>query len=514
MVAWFGADASYGQSIYSGLKAPVQVLQTTTANQQMFAAPGYVPSGTQTDPLANYRRSRLGRWDVAKEVDPDDSGFGIEITTPAGPIRIRFETTIDGKSFRATREKTIDELLAIAKGDLKRDAATVVKNVAPEEVTDKEEETEQDVKEEPEASADATEVKAEVKVESDAENETVKKYFTASAKDRMVAYAKARGDRLTRPELRRRVADIAGGPSLLRTTNDFGAQRHQTMTLFAFLDKDEDGAISPQESKVAIRALLNRDVNSDGQTTWSELQKGLKSRTTQRKTGPIAVDWQSWDSSDSKFRDDIRVSISFDDAADDSGLIIDECRLDGHWEMVEAQVRRPNADSTHGSIVLATHPKFSLALSSATANSNGTGQVSIGVALGSNALFRSLDQDGDWSLSTAECDAWKQVFKSLDANADGTLAANELPVLLRVCVSRGATAHEALADNVSIVRETDEEKNQLQQAAPDWFASMDHDGTRTLTRKEFLGNRKSFDKIDTDQDDLLSIEEVLAAEPD
>ena len=509
IVTWFGVDASYGQSIYSGLKAPVQVLQTTTANQQMFAAPGYFPSGTQTDPLANYQRSRLGRWDVAKEVDPDDSGFGIELTTPAGPIRIRFETTIDGKSFRATREKTIDELLAIAKGDLKSDAVTVVKSEAPEEKTDKEKEIEQDVKEEPETSADVAEVKAEL----DTENETPKKYFTASAKDRMIAYAKTRGDRLTRPELRRRVADIAGGPSLLRTTKDFGAQRHETMMLFAFLDKDEDGAISPQESKVAVKALLNRDVNSDGQTTWSELQKGLKSRTSQRKVGPVSVDWQSWDSSESKFRDDIRVSISFDDAADDSGLIIDECRLDRHWEMVEAQVRRPNADSTHGSIVLATHPKFSLALSAATSNSkDSAGQISIGVALGSNALFRSLDQDGDWSLSTAECDAWQQVFKTLDVNADGTLAASELPVLLRVCVSRGATTHEALADIVSIVRETDEEKNKLKQAAPDWFTSMDKDGTRTLTRKEFLGNRKSFDKIDTDQDDLLSVEEVLAAE--
>ena len=126
MVAWFGVDTSYGQSIYSGLKAPVEVLQTTTADQQMFAAPGYVASGTQADPLANYQRSRLGRWDVEKDVQPDDSAFGIELTTPAGQVRIRFDTTINGQPFRATREKTIDELLSIAKGDLKSDPDTKI----------------------------------------------------------------------------------------------------------------------------------------------------------------------------------------------------------------------------------------------------------------------------------------------------------------------------------------------------------------------------------------------------
>ena len=471
----------------------------------MFAALGYVASGTQADPLANYQRSRLGRWDVEKDVQPDDSAFGIELTTPAGQVRIRFDTTINGQPFRAAREKTIDELLSIAKGDLKSDPDTKIEKAAPEEGTDKDKKTETDTQEETQVSADTTEVTTE--------GETPKKYFTASAKDRMIAYAKSRGDRLTRHELRRRVADIAGGPSLLRTTNDFGSRRHETMTLFAFLDQDEDGAISPQESKVAVKALLDRDANSDGHTTWSELQRGLKSRSSQRKTGPISVDWQSWDASQSKFRDDIRVSISFDDTAEDSGLTIDECRLDRHWKMVEAQVRRPNADSTHGSIVLATNPKFSLALSAATSNSkDSAGQISIGVALGSNALFRSLDQDGDWSLNAAECNSWSQVTKSLDANADGTLAASELPVLLRVCVSRDAAAHEALSDIVSIVRESEEEKKQSQQAPPAWFVSMDQDGTRTLTRKEFLGNRKSFNKIDTDQDDLLSVEEVLAAE--
>ena len=99
----------------------------------MLAVPGYVPSGTQGDPLSNYQRSRLGRWEVAKNIDPDDSAFGIELKTPAGPIRIRFETTINGKSFRAAREKTIDELLAIAKGEQNIKAEPIAEEPKTEE---------------------------------------------------------------------------------------------------------------------------------------------------------------------------------------------------------------------------------------------------------------------------------------------------------------------------------------------------------------------------------------------
>ena len=493
----------------------------------MFVPPGYVPSGTQADPLSSYERSRLGRWRVAKEIEPDDSEFGIELKTPVGPIRIRFETKINEKSFRAPREKTIDELLAIAKGDVDVDAAVVEKPTSketkPKETTlgkpaaEENDIEEKKVKENP-IEADVIEqsqVAADVP-QPEAEFGEARTYFTPTAKERMIAYAKSRADRLTRYELRRRVADIAGGPSLLRTSNDFGSQRHETVTLFAFLDTNEDGAISPKERSVAVQVLNDLDVNSDGKTDWNELQRGLRPRTSKRKNGVASVDWQPWDTSQSDSIEDLIVAVSFNDAQDESGLTIDDCELDEQWEVAAAKVRKANAESAHGSVVLASRPKFSLALSaaqSADETDEATEQISIGVTLESNALFRSLDRDGDWSLSTNERDSIDEVITSLDANADGSVVISELPILLRVCVSRGAKAHEALADNVSIVLENDEEEHS-HQAAPDWFVSMDQDGSRTLTRKEFLGERTSFDEIDTDRNDLLSVAEVLAAESD
>ena len=475
----------------------------------MFDNPGVVVSKPQVD-LSNYQRSRLGRWEVAKEVKSDDPVFGILLKTPAGPIRIRFETTVNGKAFREAREKTIDELLAIAKGEVKRvakpaDKEVAIKEPAVKDIGDEEKKVEEKAIEEPPVTEDAADPEIEF--------EAPEAYVAQSAKDRMVAYVQSRGDRLTRYELRRRVADIAGGPSLLRTTNDFGSQRHQTMTLFAFLDTNEDGVISPQEKNVAVQALNDCDANADGRTSWNEIKLGLKSRTFKRKTNTALIDWQPWEVSQSDAVGELRVAVSFNDTEDKSGLTISECKLDEQWGVVTAKVRRSNAESNHGSILLASHPKVSMALSAAQSpdeTNNSTEQISIGVALGANALFQRIDQDGDWSLNTDELNSFSEVIKSLDTNADGTLAASELPILLRVCVCRGAKAHEALSHNVSIVLEPDEQGKSFQ-AAPEWFTSMDQDGSRTLTRTEFLGERKSFDKIDTDQNDLLSVTEALAA---
>ena len=249
---------------------------------------------------------------------------------------------------------------------------------------------------------------------------------------------------------------------------------------------------------------------------WNELQLGLKPRTAKRKTGLTSIDWQPWKVKQSESVGDLRIAVSLNDKVENSGLTIDECKFDEQWKVVVAKVQRPGEQLPYGSVVLASHPKFSLALNATQPSdqvNNATEQISIGVALGSNALFRQLDQDGDWSLTDIELDSSIDVIKSLDTNADGTLAASELPILLRVCVCRGATAHEALADNVSIVLEPDESENP-HQAAPAWFTSMDQDGSRTLTRKEFLGERTSFDKLDTDQNDLLSVAEALASESD
>jgi hypothetical protein len=43
---------------------------------------------------------------------------------------------------------------------------------------------------------------------------------------------------------------------------------------------------------------------------------------------------------------------------------------------------------------------------------------------------------------------------------------------------------------------------------PVWFRKMDRNGDGDVSRREFLGTPEEFDKIDTDHDGLISVEEA------
>ena len=506
---------------------PVQVLQAaaTSTYQTMMVLPGYQPDSTQIDPLSYYQRTRLGRWKVAKDVDRDDAVFGIQLQTPLKTIRIRCETTINGKPFRAAREKTIDEYLEIAQKAIAE--AVEKKNTTVQQETSavndsaeaKEVETKKsEVKKEADGE---TEGKTEEEPEEEPENKVASPrvalpspYVASPNRTRLAKYARSRGDLLTRYELRRRLADISGGPALLRTADDFGAQRHETMTLFAFLDTDQDGVISQLESDAAVNALAGCDLNSNGTVDLIEVQRSLNSNSVKRAVSSTNVSWQSWDAIQSDDVEDLSLQVSFSDDADKSNLKIGSSRFDESWEQVKVDALKANSQAPPGSSVLLSHPKVSVVLSAAQPANNVKeefNQVSIGVALEANALYRALDRDGDWSLSTIERRSCQEVISSLDLDSSGTLEASELPILLRVCVGRGPSAHKTLLEAVSIVRQSDRaDQAKRKELAPQWFTSMDKDGDLALTREEFMGARKSFNKIDTNENDRLSVEEVLA----
>jgi len=362
----------------------------------MIGLSGYYSDGTQVDPLSHYQQNRLGRWKVAKDVDRDDAVFGIQLETPARTIRIRCETTINGKPFRLAREKTIDKYLAMAQG-------AVAEALAEESAVDQQEppvENDPAETEEVKLAASAAEEKTEAGTVEESEEQTKGQrvypdpYVASPNNTRLAKYARSRGDLLTRYELRRRLADISGGPALLRTADDFGTQRHETMTLFAFLDTDHDGVISQAESGSAAKALAGRDLNSDKKVDLNELQLGLKSKSAKRKVDLAKVSWQSWDATQSDESEDLSLQVAFSDDAGKSRLKISDFKLDESWDLIKVDLQTVNARALHSSSALLSHPQVSVALSAIQPASNAKeefNQVSIGVALEANALFRAID---------------------------------------------------------------------------------------------------------------------------
>lgn len=442
------------------LRIPVRGLDQAQPDQQMMEMTGFISSAPPENPLAHYQRSRLRRWEVEREVDAKDSVVGIELTTPAGPIRIRYDVLIEGKSFRAGREKTVDQLLAIAHGQ-----------------------------------------SSETALEE-----------ASKGKARMVAYAKSRGDRATRYELRRRIADLANGPALLWTSQDFAADRIETHILFALIDADEDGVISTTEIE-SVDTIFNRaDTNSDNRIELTELHSRLKPRSARRKSKSQTVGWRSWDANQSEHAEDLGVHVGFNKTLSQSILRLDDCVLAEPWEKSTAGLSPiGGGQESVGQAILLSHPTVTIALAAvAEAPANDTNQISVGVTAEGNALFRHLDQDANQNLSQREINEFRDQLLKLDRNADQAVDVSELPVLLRVGVARGAVVHQTLQERMAIVRSSEDSGDSRPTlVAPEWFYSMDQDEDRMLSRTEFLGGRDAFDGFDKDKDELISVKEAL-----
>ena len=462
VAAWLGmSTAAFGQTddSFERLRVPVRALKMARPDTQMIAFPGYVSSRATVNPLSHYQRSRLGRWNVERDVDAEDSVFGIELNTPVGPIRIRYEVLVDGKSFRSNREETIDDLLTIARGE-----------------------------------------------KTDAEDDVV-----SEDRARIVAYAKSRGDRANRYELRRRIADLANGPSLLWISKDFAADRSETHILFALLDANEDGAISSEELEDVDTVFDRCDVNADNRIELMEVHSRLKPRSARRESTMAELDWQSWDVNRSEHVEDLSINITFNESENKSKLLLDDCALSDPWESMTAEMSQIDGQESGGQAVLMSHPKVTVALT-AEEETKVAGQVSVGVMAEGNALFRHLDQDGNWNLSRTEFNGCRDRILELDRDSDQGIDVSELPVLLRVSVARGVAAYRSLQEHIAFVPFSEDDDDTKQKLTPpEWFVSMDQDGDRTLSRKEFLGGRGAFDKIDGDANQLLSVEEALSS---
>jgi Ca2+-binding EF-hand superfamily protein len=114
-------------------------------------------------------------------------------------------------------------------------------------------------------------------------------------------------------------------------------------------------------------------------------------------------------------------------------------------------------------------------------------------------LLAYLDQDHDGQLSRRELSQLAPAIAELDANADQKLSQSELPLIVRIVMERETAPPPYLIA---------EQRN----SGPPWFYRLDRNQDGTLSPSEFPGNRELFEQLDQDRDQILTLEEALAAD--
>ncbi len=501
---------------------PVIVSDGKAMRSPLAAGSGLAPSNGVA---ANYRRSRSGDWDVPADVDRNDPRVRVLLATPGGPMIVELLVSVDGRSFRATREEWIDAALAAA-----------------EPAADTEVEPSQSVTETGDAEdADEPSEPAGVSAET---------HEQSGAQRRLRRYVRHSRIDVERDEARWLLAQWVPGPALLQLREDFAAERASFAPLWAMLDENGDRQLSQEEIGSATARLRARDDNEDDWVDLAELTAGRPAVVRAWRPPSLgtvlsdATDWNrmrhQWaglygpESGRSasplllRILGDLGVapvaSLSADhlkrltEVPADVVVRVDLGTNDGTETGVAVMqlseplrsVEETPATSEQAIVLRGEGCVIELAAAQPPwdndAANGGNGQISVGTVQDGSPLLRMVDADGDRRLSLREIESIPAMLDGLDANGDDDVSAGEVPIPIRLMVTLGPHAHDMLKSpsaSAFVARPT-------KVTAPDWFAGMDDNSDGDLTAAEFLGTRKQFDQLDRDGNGRISAGEAAA----
>lgn len=136
-------------------------------------------------------------------------------------------------------------------------------------------------------------------------------------------------------------------------------------------------------------------------------------------------------------------------------------------------------------------------------------QIVLEAADQGRAIFAIMDLNRDRRLGTREVRGTVARVSSWDRNGDGKVSSDEIPHRFQMTLGRGkvtAAPNSAGHGHVAPVVP-------VSTAGPSWYRRMDSNRDGDISRREFLGPRAEFDRLDRDGDGLIEAAEADAATP-
>lgn len=500
--------AAVASTVAAELRLPLE----TTVKSVRLPPPAAMPPGPPqmgvrpvpppTTPAAKYPQYRMSYQRAQPPAANSDSpAFRFFLNLPTDTLLVEAKVTIDNLPFAMLRKQRAEQILKELNG-----ARITSANVTLDSLT------------QPGGKAATAENATGEKRAGEAS--AMGNLANSNVADRLRHIMEVTGEAPTIAEVEWMLSRWIDGPTILPLNANFQRFRANQRPEFVVLDRNRDGAVSAEEMQSADKSFRECDLNQDGMVQFTEIAAAAadpRATTTVIEAGELMafVPLHEAPAGVSRFdtngngqfelveldairqrNPDLSVAVTFNSVNQEQSRIAVTVVSDDFQQSMELI----SADSTGITLMVKGTPLILAAIQMQPSD-----QISIGAVNDGYPLLPALDPNDDGRLTVRELRGAAATLQSFDRNHDGTLTLDEVRSPIRLCIGLGASVHRELLG----IRSLHRSETVPTQVGPEWFVRMDRNKDNDLTRAEFPGTDEQFQKLDADQDELVSASEAV-----